>query len=46
MTLVVPMIAGGDGNAAVDWLIEAFGFVEADRRIDAKWMFEEQAGEQ
>ena len=30
---VVPMIAYEDGNAAMDWLIRAFGFVEADRRI-------------
>ena len=30
---VVPMIAYEDGNAAMDWLIEAFGFVEADRRV-------------
>jgi PhnB protein len=35
MTFVVPMIAYEDGNAAMDWLIEAFGFVEADRRISA-----------
>jgi uncharacterized glyoxalase superfamily protein PhnB len=33
MTFVVPMIAYEDGNAAMDWLIEAFGFVEADRRV-------------
>ena len=33
MTFVVPMIACEDGNAAMDWLIEAFGFVEADRRV-------------
>ena len=33
MTLVVPMIAYEDGNVAMDWLIEAFGFVEADRRM-------------
>ena len=33
MTLVVPMIAYEDGNAAMDWLIAAFGFVEADRRV-------------
>lgn len=33
MTSVVPMIAYEDGNAAMDWLIEAFGFVEADRRV-------------
>lgn len=33
MTFVVPMIAYEDGHAAMDWLIEAFGFVEADRRI-------------
>jgi uncharacterized glyoxalase superfamily protein PhnB len=32
MTSVVPMIAYEDGTAAMDWLIEAFGFVEADRR--------------
>lgn len=31
---VVPMLAYEDGNAAMDWLIEAFGFVEADRRVD------------
>jgi uncharacterized glyoxalase superfamily protein PhnB len=35
MTFVVPMIAYEDGNAAMDWLIDAFGFVEADRRISA-----------
>jgi uncharacterized glyoxalase superfamily protein PhnB len=35
MTFVVPMIAYEDGNAAMDWLIEAFGFVEADRRVAA-----------
>jgi uncharacterized glyoxalase superfamily protein PhnB len=35
MTSVVPMIAYEDGNAAMDWLIEAFGFVEADRRTSA-----------
>ena len=35
MTFVVPMIAYEDGNAAMDWLIEAFGFVEADRRVSA-----------
>jgi uncharacterized glyoxalase superfamily protein PhnB len=35
MNFVVPMIAYEDGNAAMDWLIEAFGFVEADRRISA-----------
>jgi uncharacterized glyoxalase superfamily protein PhnB len=33
MTFVVPMIAYEDGNAAMDWLIETFGFVEADRRV-------------
>jgi len=33
MTFVVPMIAYEDGTAAMDWLIEAFGSVEADRRI-------------
>jgi PhnB protein len=33
MTFVVPMIAYEDGNVAMDWLIEAFGFVEADRRV-------------
>ena len=32
----VPMIAYEDGNAAMDWLIEAFGFAEGDRRIDGK----------
>lgn len=31
--LVVPMIAYEDGNAAMDWLIDAFGFVEAERRV-------------
>ena len=35
MSFAVPMIAYEDGNAAVDWLIEAFGFVEADRRLSA-----------
>jgi uncharacterized glyoxalase superfamily protein PhnB len=35
MTFVVPMIAYEDGNAAMDWLIKAFGFVEADRRVSA-----------
>lgn len=35
MTFVVPMIAYEDGNAAMDWLVRAFGFVEADRRISA-----------
>jgi uncharacterized glyoxalase superfamily protein PhnB len=33
MSFVVPMIAYEDGNAAMDWLIDAFGFVEADRRV-------------
>ena len=33
---VVPMIAYEDGNAAMDWLIEAFGFIEADRRLDGQ----------
>jgi uncharacterized glyoxalase superfamily protein PhnB len=33
MGFVVPMIAYENGNAAMDWLIEAFGFVEAERRI-------------
>ena len=27
------MIAYEDGNAAMDWLVEAFGFIEADRRL-------------
>jgi PhnB protein len=36
MTFVVPMIAYEDGNAAMDWLVKAFGFVEADRRISAE----------
>ncbi|HEY2599761.1 MAG TPA: VOC family protein [Candidatus Dormibacteraeota bacterium] len=35
MTSVVPMIAYEDGNTAMDWLIEAFGFVEAERRRSA-----------
>ena len=35
MSFVVPMIAYEDGNAAMDWLIDAFGFIEADRRIAA-----------
>lgn len=35
MTRVVPMIAYEDGDAAMDWLIKAFGFVEADRRLGA-----------
>jgi uncharacterized glyoxalase superfamily protein PhnB len=29
------MIAYENGSAAMDWLIEAFGFVEADRRLAA-----------
>ena len=32
---VVPMIAYVDGNAAMDWLIEAFGFTQHDRRNSA-----------
>jgi PhnB protein len=36
MTFVVPMIAYEDGNAAMDWLVKAFGFVEADRRNSAE----------
>jgi uncharacterized glyoxalase superfamily protein PhnB len=35
MSSVVPMIAYENGNAAMDWLIEAFGFVEAERRSSA-----------
>jgi uncharacterized glyoxalase superfamily protein PhnB len=35
MSSVIPMIAYENGNAAMDWLIEAFGFVEADRRLGA-----------
>ncbi|HEY8816138.1 MAG TPA: VOC family protein [Candidatus Dormibacteraeota bacterium] len=35
MSSVVPMIAYENGSAAMDWLIEAFGFVEADRRLAA-----------
>lgn len=35
MSSVVPMIAYEDGNAAMDWSIEAFGIVEADRRLSA-----------
>jgi PhnB protein len=33
MPTVVPMIAYADGIAAMDWLIEAFGFEERERRI-------------
>ena len=33
MSFAIPMIAYEDGNAAMDWLIEAFGFVEADWRV-------------
>ncbi|HXC79148.1 MAG TPA: hypothetical protein VNU19_19115 [Candidatus Acidoferrum sp.] len=35
MSSVVPMIAYKNGNAAMDWLIKAFGFVEADGRLSA-----------
>ena len=35
MSFAIPMIAYEDGNAAMDWLIKAFGFKEADRRISA-----------
>ena len=33
MTSVVPMIAYEDGTAAMDWLVEAFGFRRAERRV-------------
>jgi uncharacterized glyoxalase superfamily protein PhnB len=33
MSFAIPMIAYEDGNAAMDWLVEAFGFIEADRRV-------------
>ncbi len=32
----IPMIAYEDGNAAMDWLIEAFGFIQRDRRLDSR----------
>ncbi|MFI9487450.1 VOC family protein [Promicromonospora sp. NPDC052451] len=31
---VVPMLSYQDGAAAMDWLIEAFGFREAERQLD------------
>ena len=31
---VIPMIAYGDGPAAMDWLAKAFGFHERDRRVE------------
>jgi uncharacterized glyoxalase superfamily protein PhnB len=34
MPNVVPMLAYRDGPAAMDWLIEAFGFVERERWLD------------
>jgi PhnB protein len=34
MPTVVPMLAYRDGIAAMDWLIEAFGFVERERWLD------------
>jgi uncharacterized glyoxalase superfamily protein PhnB len=32
---VIPMLAYRDGPGAMDWLVEAFGFTERDRRLDA-----------
>ena len=32
---VIPMIAYENGPAAMDWLIEAFGFRERDRRVES-----------
>jgi PhnB protein len=34
MPIVIPMLAYEDGPAAMDWLIESFGFVERERWID------------
>lgn len=31
---VIPMLSYQDGAAAMDWLIEAFGFTEAERWLD------------
>jgi len=31
---VIPMVAYENGPAAMDWLIEAFGFRELDRRVE------------
>src|SRR5262249_62386188 len=31
---VIPMLAYENGPAAMDWLAEAFGFVEKDRRVE------------
>lgn len=31
---VIPMLAYEDGPAAMDWLVQAFGFRERDRRVD------------
>ena len=34
MPTVVPMLAYEDGAAAMDWLVQAFGFVERERWIN------------
>lgn len=31
---VIPMLTYADGSAAMDWLIKAFGFTEAERWLD------------
>ena len=31
---VIPMLAYEDGAAAIDWLVEAFGFAERERWAD------------
>jgi uncharacterized glyoxalase superfamily protein PhnB len=31
---VIPMLAYEDGPAAIDWLVEAFGFIERERYTD------------
>jgi uncharacterized glyoxalase superfamily protein PhnB len=35
---VIPMIAYADGPAAMDWLANAFGFRERDRRVENGWL--------
>ncbi len=34
MQRIVPMLSYEDGDAAMDWLIRAFGFVEKERWLD------------
>ena len=35
MSTVVPMLAYEDGPAAIDWLVQAFGFAEESRIVDS-----------